>query len=719
MTTSVASTIDARTLSRMIHNPQNITEEPNRKTIRSEYGVSKWATNCNWIPDYKYADDERNDFYMATNGSNSLDFQRDGEPISFRELMNKFDLFDLRDYWASARIQVGVDKNSPRRWVYRSEAQGSDYRSIQINPKGYYRFMVIDIDRSDSKDIVLGNEYMPSPSFFVLDPYKGTGHAVYCIKNPVPHSDTWVKSKPYRYYRYVRSLVNKVLDGDPNYTGHFMKNPFSEDFITLWGSNSNVYSLSELENSANAALENMSDEDIVTISIDGKKVSQKHDLDRIKKQRDNAVKLEEQKHGRNKSMFDIARKWAYKNRHKAKSQSQWFDDVYAKCAECNVLLAQTDFADKGELHHSEVASTARSIAMWTWHNAQMSDHGTYSDKQRRKSIKTRQDRAFNTVVDEMRSTMQQLRKLKGKGYRFKIDRKNRVITLPENMTLREFKRLYRHLNGESIPQYTAAHLQENITDINEIRLSSEARRRKFSLRELRDLSREEQVEILSEVMVSPETYTTIQERHSLDNEVVKRLVAKYRRSPWSLMEDRISIDEEEKSALAHDANARWLNCVRNGGSIETPFFENPVELRDTSHDNVRLHEIEKARFEGIAQRITGLKPAPRNKDEKEMEDPIPFDRSEPSGILLFIKLLSKGFRLNRVAQRDFTIVESEPSWDNSDLFRPETEKSAVKARSQKNLSDRSDFIKKNYTLDSDLEMVDYANDVEFTEDGEA
>lgn len=631
---------------RALHNPE-LDYEPNRFTMKREHGVSKWATNCNWIADYEFADDERNDIYVHARGTTVIDYNIQGRAVTLKEAIEQHGLFDLEDYWSSSRIQAGRDKDSHRRWIYRREAIGDEYKSIQINPKKHYRFMVIDIDRADARELALSNPHMPTPSFFVFDPQRNTGHAAFAIKNPVPHGDTWIKSKPFRYWTYVRSLVTKALKGDPNYTGHFMKNPYHSDFITAWGTNENVYSLSELEQCAHAAIENMVEDNFSSTDSSGKDDSEQA-RERRAKQRKNSISLEEQQEGRNTTIFNTVRVWAYKFRHRYRSLAEWTDAVLARCKEVNEELARGLFQEKGLLPSHEIAATARSIASWTWNNKSMSEHGRFTDKQRAKSVKTRKTRTFNKIVPLVRNAVYSRSALRSNTGRMRIDRKNLVITLPEGMTFRELRSFYRQANGTSIEEYFFSYLRENLEDMSLV-LPADRERMQSNLRQLNELSVDEQLIILREVMnSSAETYAEMERAHMLEPDVIKRLVQKYRLRPWRLAGSEHKPDEVTANALSQEAQQRWNECVRNGGDVTEPFEiedEDALELLDDIDENdetVVLTEQEREDFERIAQSIV-------NDD----------DASE-RGLLSKIRLFARGLSVERIAKGDFSLVRRTP-----------------------------------------------------------
>lgn len=653
MVTSVTMTRDdelADLAVRALHNPQ-LDYEPSRYTMKREHGVAKWATNCNWIDDYQYADDARNDMYLHARGTTIVDYSIGGKHVSLKDAIVQHDLFDLEDYWACSRIQAGAEKNSPRRWIYRREAIGDVYKSIQINPKKHYRFLAVDIDRADARELALGNPNMPTPSFFVFDPQRNTGHAVFAIKNPVPHGDEWIKSKPFRYWTYVRSLVIKALKGDPNYTGHFIKNPYHSDFVTAWGTKENIFTLSELENCALAAIEAENDlhADKSEVVEDSEQVRE-----RRAKQRKNSIALADQQEGRNTTIFNTVRFWAYRFRHRYTSLMEWTDAVLARCKEVNKELARGIFQDRGDLPEREIIATARSIARWTWNNKSMSEQGRFTDKQRAKSVKTRKTRTFNKILPLVREavnarTNSTRGNITGRRKGMKIDRKNFIITLPKGMTFRELRTFYRQAHGTRIEPYFYSYLREDLSDLSLLR-PIDRERIESGLRQLGDLSVDEQLIILREVMNSPaETYAEMEQAHMLQPDVIKRLVHKYRTYPWTLAGAKETPDDVTAQALVDEAKLRWKESVRNGGDVTEPFEmedeADALELLDDidEHDDaVVLTDEEREDFERIAQSIIN--------DDAERE----------YGLFSKIRLFARGLSVERVAQGDFSLTRRIP-----------------------------------------------------------
>jgi hypothetical protein len=171
----------------------------------------------------------------------------------------------------------------------------------------------------------------------------GHAHCVWGIEAPVL-LDKPDRQKPVRYLAAVESAYRAALDADPSYGGLLTKNPCHGHWRTYWG-RYGIYGLHELA-------------DYV-------------DLERHKPRR--GVDVEETGLGRNVSLFDHVRYYAYRNvRHYQglpDAFRQWQRIVHGE-ARCR----NGDFPIP--LPSAEVWHVAKSIANWTWNRFDV----TASDK---------------------------------------------------------------------------------------------------------------------------------------------------------------------------------------------------------------------------------------------------------------------------------------------------------------------------------------------------
>lgn len=197
-------------------------------------------------------------------------------------------------------------------------------RYIQLNPPGWYSFIIVDCDYSDAGNS-WKNAWLPAPTWIVVNPENGHAHLVWAILKPV-----WAGSdnqKPARYFDAVQEGFRKVLRGDEGFAGLLTKNPIHPDWSTISESGFATYELANLAKHVKP--------------------------ERPKKKRDGALI------GRNCLVFDELRYWAY-------SAVKRFDDPL------NFLMAVQTHAEKfnaalaNPMTSREALHIARSVSKWVW-----------------------------------------------------------------------------------------------------------------------------------------------------------------------------------------------------------------------------------------------------------------------------------------------------------------------------------------------------------------
>jgi len=203
-------------------------------------------------------------------------------------------------------------------------AIGNKY--IQINTPATVQAFCIDID----------NEYafeahteanVPPPSIFVQNTQNGHGHSIYMIKTPVCISPK-AKIPPQRWFAGIARGYTRRLGGDQGYSGLLCRNPLKHHIIDY----KRLYSLSELDDCLDF-------EDKAPYYESSKEVGV----------------------GRNVTMFDQVRTWAYRAVVNYDSYRAFNDNILFKCREINAGF-------RFPLSDSEPRATAKSIAKWVWKN---------------------------------------------------------------------------------------------------------------------------------------------------------------------------------------------------------------------------------------------------------------------------------------------------------------------------------------------------------------
>jgi hypothetical protein len=204
---------------------------------------------------------------------------------------------------------------------------------IQANPPHMRVWSMYDIDRPGG-GMAWEDENLPPPSWATINKANGHAHLVYGLRAPVLTVSMEARQAPLRYLNAVESAFRAKLRGDDGYSGLITKNPTHPLWHTLRGPEL-AYELGDL--------------------------AEWVDLDRFKAKQ--GVKVAEVGLGRNVTVFDFVRTWAYKKVREYKGQQggfvHWQKAVYDRC-----MARNADFGcpmDSREAYH-----IARSVAKWTW-----------------------------------------------------------------------------------------------------------------------------------------------------------------------------------------------------------------------------------------------------------------------------------------------------------------------------------------------------------------
>lgn len=222
-----------------------------------------------------------------------------------------------------------------------SRDQALMMRYVQHSPHALLGSIVIDCDHPDAamRAFEKPSDH-PTPSWVAQSP-SGRAHLGWWLgDHRVCRTDS-ARLTPLRYaHRIERGLCISV-DGDFSYGGQLTKNPIHPEWETIYGP-ADPYSL----------------RDLATI----------YTPRQAPRRPDRSAGL-----GRNVTMFDTARKWAYPQwwHHRHGTADQWLQLVLQRCHAIN-----TEFADP--LPFVEVRATAYSIGKWIWRNF---DEGTFRARQ--------------------------------------------------------------------------------------------------------------------------------------------------------------------------------------------------------------------------------------------------------------------------------------------------------------------------------------------------
>lgn len=192
----------------------------------------------------------------------------------------------------------------------------------------YKSFIVIDIDEPQST-FRYEERNLPTPSIITINPKNGKCHYLYKLNTPVIYTEEG-RRRPQSFYEAVDISLTKALGGDLCYIGRMTKNPLHPDWKVI---QHNVqYDLNDFQEY----------------------------LDIRTPRKIEVVPGE----GRNCTLFDSTRFWAYVEVKLHTNFLQFMDAVEKKAQELNNSLF-SDY-ERGVLSYKEVLHVAKSIGTWTW-----------------------------------------------------------------------------------------------------------------------------------------------------------------------------------------------------------------------------------------------------------------------------------------------------------------------------------------------------------------
>lgn len=209
--------------------------------------------------------------------------------------------------------------------------QALEKRYIQYNPPATINWLVYDIDRVYAG---FGQDWetVAPPNIVVINPVNGHAHYFYGIAAGVSTTSA-SRDKPRRLLAAIDEGYRHALAADPGFAQLICKNPLSPSW-RVEVPRENLYDLNEL--------------------------AEYVDLNEADKRIRRTPKKHRKGIGRNCSLFDSLRTWAYKwvSDYRGAGMERWGEVVLAKAEKLNT------FTDP--LPHSEVKATARSVARWTY-----------------------------------------------------------------------------------------------------------------------------------------------------------------------------------------------------------------------------------------------------------------------------------------------------------------------------------------------------------------
>ena len=212
---------------------------------------------------------------------------------------------------------------------FRKREKALGYRYVELNQL-YKKFIALDIDTPGSA--YLWDEHgLPPPTIVVVNPENAHCHYLYELNTPVYYTEE-ARRAPQKFYEATDIALTRLLGADAAFTGHLVKNPLHPSWRTIC--NHRSYDL----------------EDFQEYGVD------------LTPQRRKEV-LRESGIGRNTTLFDTLRHWAY-----AEVKQHASHTVFQLAVDSKALAINGHFLahENGVLPAKEVLSTAKSVGKWTW-----------------------------------------------------------------------------------------------------------------------------------------------------------------------------------------------------------------------------------------------------------------------------------------------------------------------------------------------------------------
>lgn len=212
---------------------------------------------------------------------------------------------------------------------FRRREKALAYRYVELNQL-YKKFIALDIDKQGSA-FLWDERGLPPPSIIVINPENTHCHYLYELKTPVYYTEE-ARRAPQKFYEATDIALTHILGADLGFTGHLVKNPTHPDWLRIY--HQVRYDL----------------EDFQEYGVDLRANKRK-------------LALRESGIGRNTTLFDTLRHWAY-----AEVKNHPSHAAFQASVDTKALTINGHFIDhlNGVLPAKEVLSTAKSVGKWTW-----------------------------------------------------------------------------------------------------------------------------------------------------------------------------------------------------------------------------------------------------------------------------------------------------------------------------------------------------------------
>lgn len=266
--------------------------------------------------------------------------------MSYFETMTRgqqLELFqDFRTAYKPQKPLCSNNKSGPYKRRSKNVALNS-YMFIESNPHALQSLIVLDVDHPDK--FIYEEHSIAPPSYQVQNLFTHSYHAVYGLTTPVVLTDA-ARRPPVNLLARVETGLRRAFEADEGYTGRITRNPLSTNYqATTWGVNDDTtshnmrtYQLKYLANQLSEA----------------KLLPRWNDKKALK----NSIV------GRNVTLFDTTRQWAYSaiRNYWSDPEHIWHEVVHAYAHNKNLGAIADQWG--APLPDTEVKHLARSVSKW-------------------------------------------------------------------------------------------------------------------------------------------------------------------------------------------------------------------------------------------------------------------------------------------------------------------------------------------------------------------
>lgn len=266
--------------------------------------------------------------------------------------------------------------------VIRSKKIALVKKYIQHNQPTQVRWLVFDCDYAGALEHI-GQQQLPAPNICAVNPRNGHSHLFYGLETPVCTTENGRK-KPIALLAKIEHVLCESLNADPGYVGLISKNPLKIDVWDVRQVNPVSYELADF-------------------------------LEYLELPAKLPKKGLVQGLGRNVTLFETARQWAYRSVLSYRltgSRAQFAEAVLSQCQVINIGFPSP-------LGFSEVKATAKSIAKWTWdkYTAKWSDEEFAAKQAERGRLGAIQSAKVRAAASEDKRASARLMRLDSMSFR--------------------------------------------------------------------------------------------------------------------------------------------------------------------------------------------------------------------------------------------------------------------------------------------------------------